>query len=117
MIKTISLVLITFFCLASATRLYAEYSAIGEEIVKNGKKKEFIVETLDGRKYKGKINQITTEKIVLSENKKAEPIEINIGDIKKIKTAKDKGNMIFNGIAAGGIIFFSLLLIGLSRGY
>ena len=34
MIKIISLVLIILFCLSGTAKLYAEYSAIGEEIVK-----------------------------------------------------------------------------------
>ena len=115
MIKIISLVLIILFCLSGTAKLYAEYSAIGEEIVKKGSKKDFIVETLDGRKYTGKINRMTTEKIILEENNKEEPTEINIRNIKKIKTAKNKGNMVFNGITAGLIIFLGLFAFGMSH--
>ena len=113
MIRTILITVILFFFLASVTRLYADYSVIGEEIASKGKKKEYVVETLDGHEYKGKIKLITTEKLIFIEKKNKEPIEIRIQDIRKIEDAKDTGNTIMNAIAVGGIVFVTYLFIGL----
>ena len=114
MIKITTITALLFLCLTSVTRLYAEYSVIGEEIAQKGQKKEYLVETLDGHEYKGKIKLITTEKLIFIEKGKKEPIEIRIRDIRKIEDAKDKSNTVMNAIAVGGIVFITYLFIGIA---